>query len=57
MKRHDRDPEGQFRSTNVEVFRNRWVIEKQSFFEARAAAAQIVRDEAISGRWNDLRGG
>jgi hypothetical protein len=32
------------------VFRNRWVIEKQSFFEARAAAAQIVRDEGVTAR-------
>jgi hypothetical protein len=36
VKRQERDPEGQFQSKNVEVFRNRWVIEKQSFFEARA---------------------
>ena len=33
-----------------EVFRNRWVIEKQSFFEARAAAAPIVRDEGVGAR-------
>ena len=30
--------------------RSRWVIEKQSFFEARCAAAQIVRDEAVGAR-------
>jgi len=30
-----------------QVFRNRWVIEKESFFEARTATAQIVRDETI----------
>ena len=34
----------------MEVFRNRWIIEKQSFFEARAAAAQVVRDEAVQPR-------
>ena len=50
VKRQERDLEGQPRSKNVEVFRNRWVIEKQSFFEARAAAAQIVRDEGIAAR-------
>jgi putative DNA primase/helicase len=50
VKRQERDPQGQFRSKNVEVFRNRWAIEKQSFFEARAAAAQIVRDEGIAAR-------
>ena len=50
VKRQERDPEGQFRSKNVEVFRNRWVIEKQSFFEARANAAEIVRNEHIGAR-------
>jgi putative DNA primase/helicase len=50
VKRQERDPEGQFRSKNVEVFRNRWVIEKQSFFEARVAAAQLVRDEGVAAR-------
>jgi putative DNA primase/helicase len=50
VKRQEHDPEGQLRSKNVEVFRNRWVIEKQSFFEARAAAAHIVRDEDIAAR-------
>ena len=50
VKRQERDPEGQFRSKNVEVFRNRWVIEKQSFFEGRAAAAQDVRDETLGPR-------
>jgi putative DNA primase/helicase len=50
VKRQEREPEGQFRSKDVEVFRNRWVIEKQSFFEARAAAAQTVRDEGIAAR-------
>jgi putative DNA primase/helicase len=50
VKREARDPEGQFRSQNVEAFRNRWVIEKQSFFEVRALAAQIVRDEGITAR-------
>jgi putative DNA primase/helicase len=50
VKRQERDPEGQFRSKNVEAFRNRWFIEKQSFFEVRAAAAQIVRDDGIAAR-------
>jgi len=50
VKRQEHDPEGQFRSKNVEVFRNKWAIEKQSFFEARAAAAQIVRDEGMGAR-------
>ena len=50
VKRQERDPEGQFRSKNVEVFRNRWVIEKKTFFEGRAAAAQVVRDETLGPR-------
>jgi putative DNA primase/helicase len=50
VKREERDPEGQFRSKNVKVFRNTWVVEKQNFFEARAAAAQVVRDEGIAAR-------
>jgi hypothetical protein len=49
VKRQERDPAGQFRSNN-EVFRSGWVIEKQSFFEGRAEAAQIVRDEGIAAR-------
>jgi hypothetical protein len=50
VKREERDPEGQFRSKNLEVFRNRWVIEKQSLFEARTAAAETVRDGRIGAR-------
>jgi putative DNA primase/helicase len=50
VKRQERDPEGQFTTTDVEVFRNRWAIEKQSFLEARATAAQVVRDETIGPR-------
>jgi hypothetical protein len=50
VKRQQRGPDGQSRPKDVEAFRNRWVIEKQGFFEARTAAAQIVRDEAIGPR-------
>jgi hypothetical protein len=35
---------------DVAVFRNRWVIEKESFFEARTAAAEVVRNAAIQPR-------
>lgn len=45
-----RGPDGQLHPKEAEVFRNRWVIEKQSFFEARTAAAQIVRDAAVGAR-------
>jgi hypothetical protein len=50
VKRQERGSDGQSRPKTVEVFRNRWVIEKESFFEARNAAAQIVRDEAVEAR-------
>jgi hypothetical protein len=50
VKRQERDPAGQARTKEVEVYRNRWVIEKQEFFEQRAAAAQVVRNEAIGPR-------
>jgi Large polyvalent protein-associated domain 7 len=50
VKRQERGSDGQSRPKNVEVFRNRWVIEKESFFEARTAAAQIVRNEAVGAR-------
>jgi hypothetical protein len=32
---------------NLNTHRNRWVIEKREFFEARAAAAQRVRDSSV----------
>jgi len=50
VKRQERDAEGQSRRKDVAVYRNRWVIEKQSFFEARAAAALIVRNEHVGAR-------
>ena len=50
VKRQERDAEGQPRTKDVETYRNRWVIEKLSFFEARVAAAQIVRNEQVAAR-------
>ena len=50
VKRQERDAEGQLRPKDTEVFRNRWVIEKQSFFGARTAAAQLVRNAAVGAR-------
>jgi Large polyvalent protein-associated domain 7 len=50
VKRQERGSDGQSRPKNVEVFRNRWVIEKESFFQARAAAAEVVRNAAIGPR-------
>ena len=42
----------------MEVFRHRWVIEKQSFFEARAnaAAREAVREHPeLAGTYHNLR--
>lgn len=50
VKRQERGADGRVRPKDTAVFRNRWVIEKQSFFEARNAAALIVRDEAVGAR-------
>ena len=50
VQRRARDAEGQPKEKAVEVYRNRWVIEKREFFEDRATAAQVVRDEAIGPR-------
>jgi hypothetical protein len=50
VKRAERGADGELKPKEVVVFRNRWVIEKQSFFDARAAAAQTVRDETIAPR-------
>lgn len=50
VKRPERGPDGQLHPKEAEVFRNLWVIEKESFFEARAAAAQVFRDETVGPR-------
>ena len=50
IKRREPGSDGQSRAKNVEVFRNRWVIEKESFFQTRAAAAEVVRNAAIGPR-------
>jgi hypothetical protein len=50
VQRRARDSGGHLKETAVEVYRNRWVIEKREFFEQRATAAQLVRDEAIGPR-------
>lgn len=47
VKRAERDTQGEIKRREVEAYRNRWAIEKREFFEHRAAAAQIVRDETL----------
>ena len=34
-------------SQDLETHRNRWIIEKRAFFEARATAADLVRDPKV----------
>jgi hypothetical protein len=48
VRRQDRDEAGELAEHDLETHRNRWVIEKRSFFEARAEAARTVRDTSIN---------
>ncbi len=51
IRRRERDADGQVigeRALGAE--RHRWVVEKQGFFEERAAAAAIVRDGTVNRR-------
>ena len=50
VQRQEKDADGQIQSRPVAVYRNRWVIEKREFFEERAEAARIVRDETLKPR-------
>jgi hypothetical protein len=50
VQRQEKDADGQIQSRPVDLYRNRWVIEKREFFEERAEAAHIVRDETIKPR-------
>jgi hypothetical protein len=50
VKRPERGADGELTPKEVDVFRNRWVIEKESFFEARAAAARVVRNAGVGPR-------
>jgi putative DNA primase/helicase len=50
VKRQERDAQGNLSTRDVNVYRNRWVIEKKEFFEQRTAAAEALRDEAIRPR-------
>ena len=51
VKARRRDADGQeVADQNLDTHRNRWIIEKRAFFEARAAAAEIVRDPTIDPR-------
>jgi hypothetical protein len=47
VRTQDRDEAGEITERNLETHRNRWIIEKRSFFEERAAAARTVRDPSV----------
>jgi hypothetical protein len=48
VKRRERDSNGTLlKESDLDTHRNRWVIEKREFFEAREAAAAMLRDPQI----------
>jgi hypothetical protein len=50
VKRAERDSAGHLKPKEIETHRNRWVIEKSTFFDERAQAAHVVRDATIDAR-------
>ena len=50
VKRQERDTRGSLSTKDVDAYRNRSAIENRAFFEQRATAAQIVRDESVRPR-------
>lgn len=48
VKAPERDAHGQvIGEKNLDTHRNRWIVEKRAFFEAREEAAQTVRDPSV----------
>ena len=48
VKAAERDPDGRvIGERDLKTHRNRWIVEKRAFFEARAAAARTLRDSTI----------
>jgi putative DNA primase/helicase len=50
VKRLEHGPQGELQPKEVDVYRNRWVIEKSEFFVERTRAADMVRDSSIDPR-------
>ena len=47
VRAHERDAQGKVvAEKDLETHRNRWIVEKRAFFEARAEAARTLRDAA-----------
>jgi Large polyvalent protein-associated domain 7 len=48
VRAHERDTEGKIvAEKDLNTHRNRWIVEKRAFFEARAEAARTLRDTAV----------
>ena len=51
VKRRERDDTGKLlKETDLATHRNRWVIEKREFFQARESAARVVLDARVAPR-------
>ena len=51
VKRRERNADGQvLTEKDLDTHRNRWVIEKREFLQARAMAAQVLRNPTIEPR-------
>jgi hypothetical protein len=48
VRTQKRGDTGELAEGELETHRNRWIIEKRSFFQARAEAAQTVRDASVN---------
>jgi hypothetical protein len=56
VKTADRDGEGKvIGQKDLETHRNRWIVEKQEFFEQRAHAARTLRDPSIDAKQGGRR--
>jgi len=48
VRAHERDTDGKIvAEKDLDTHRNRWIVEKRAFFEARAEAARTLRDAAV----------
>jgi hypothetical protein len=48
VRAHERDTDGKIvAEKDLDTHRNRWIVEKRAFFEARAEAARTLRDPAV----------
>jgi putative DNA primase/helicase len=51
VRTHERDADGKvIGEKQLATHRNRWIVEKRAFFEARAEAARTLRDAAVDSK-------